>query len=1186
MRRSALPSYALDAAAAAPAGRHTRWWLLFYVVLGFYALTVLGSFVVGWAPQPPAPQQQQQVLLQQQRTVVDAAPVKVGTTDSNEPEEGWPAQELNGGETEEREMQRELEQQQEQQQEPQQQEGAAEDENAAAEVTTPALSELATATPSPTTTTPATTSPSTPEVQILAEKNVEIPTRQNDVVLVAANEDETRQEQPTPEPSETKASSQEGDEVKNPNQAEAEMQAPQEEWEVADSSKDEAAETPGPLATPMNAVTRPPVRRSHEFLQAMYLVHLPETKPPNPYFHVFPVGKDLPGEQAALVAGLRNNAADRDTWSVEGYQHEVDRLEGLKNEAKEETERLKLLIGATDKLIAEEKDRLEDKRAASTLDIRKHQPRKIRNRLKCMGWRQTGQCDPYGKREPNADLACNQIAQGGVSGYCEVLDEDTGELFRVMQLNCSSVRDHVVFSCAEAADFANFGLMAQGVYENALAQNESNPAKLLGNNGTGNGIVMVVYPKLLSSVFASISVLRSYNCTLPIELWISQPEVVRTPSMRPTLEMLQQRFANVTVETIIDPTIAGFSTKIHAVQHSKFENVLFLDADNVPVRDPTFLFESNEFLEHGAIFWPDFWHPEKTIFNIQRESLLWELVDLPFVDMFEQESGQVLINRKRAALALEVLMFYAYHRPSHFERLVLAHGDKDLFRLAWMKTHTPYYMMPFPPAAAGVERGTYKKQFCEVSVGDGEEIMFPANRTAVQRMMSYEDIKKKYQIGIQPSGALFKEFESCYGAEANVIGNYNLTKFEDLPFANLEQELIDYAHEGALLMAQAQGRMRYCALSTSAMVLLRLLSLLLLLLPLASAQQCAHFAQDDLLSRLETRVPKCLGACVSSSALSTLTERFVANDFDRRQPLALVLFSNSSDLLHALAGAVGSSLFGTSRSPHTVQRVDFRALLEPARASNYDIKQTLRSALTGPLRACPERSLFVLDNVQALDDSALPVLDVFLDPLNGKRAQFQHYVEGKASRVYDCANSVFLFLYKVTASLSPLDGGESGPGSTSKWREFLMQQWTRAEGTLEEFTPQAFVGRLTDALAVFPPESEDSIDESYEEFKKTREWRQMCELQTIEKEDRDAQADSSSGDFGGAAMSLVAENVAAAAPMIPGALVMLSIPAYLLILTRAKRWNGEITKQRERGTIHRRSGGSNNRRKKRKTRSK
>eukprot|EP00644_Phytophthora_capsici_P008802 jgi/Phyca11/504086/fgenesh2_kg.PHYCAscaffold_6_\ len=185
---------------------------------------------------------------------------------------------------------------------------------------------------------------------------------------------------------------------------------------------------------------------------------------------------------------------------------------------------------------------------------------------------------------------------------------------------------------------------------------------------------------------------------------------------------------------------------------------------------------------------------------------------------------------------MEVLMFYAYHRPSHFERLVLAHGDKDLFRLAWMKTRTPFYMMPFPPASAGTERGTYKKQFCgmtmvqfdvegnvlflhrnakkldgkvdkldpmywthlqsfkweqEVSAGD-EDIVFPANRTA---------------IGIQPSGVLFKEFESCYGAESNVVGNYNLTKFEDLPFANLEKQLIDYAHEAAILMARVQGRM-------------------------------------------------------------------------------------------------------------------------------------------------------------------------------------------------------------------------------------------------------------------------------------------------------------------------------------------------------------------------------------------
>jgi alpha 1,2-mannosyltransferase len=877
MRRpasSALPSYAPEGrravadsaptATTAHAGR-SRWWLLFYVVLGFYALTVLSSFVVGWAPEPSTQLQQQvqherpQVLQHLQKVVV-AGPIKVETTakDPHEPEEGWPVKDSGHGE-EEGDVLRGL---------GQEQRGEEEHTAAAAdEVAAPDIIEKAAETPTATdataqarTTAPATTSPSIKGVQSVSKKDVEIPTRQSDVVLLAANEEEQQQEtmgeDATTQPDDMNVPTNGETDVpatlKDPNEAEAEMQAPQEKWEVEDAVKNEATETPRPLSTPESVETRPPVRRSQEFFKAMDLVHIPETKPPNPYFHVFPVSKNAPGNDATLLAGLRNDAADRDSWTVEGYQHELDRLEGLKREANEETERLKLLVAAADKLIVEEKDRLEEKRAASTLDIRLHQPRKIRNNLKCMGWRQTGQCSPYGKREPNSDLACNQIAQGGVSGYCEVLDQDTGELFRVMQLNCSSVRDHVVFSCAEAADFANFGLMAQNVFESAQAQNAAEPLKLLGNTGKGNGIVMVVYPKLLTSAFASISVLRSYNCTLPIELWISQPEVVRTPSMRTTLDMLQQRFSNVTVETIIDPTVAGFSTKIHAVQHSKFENVLFLDADNVPVRDPTFLFESQEFREHGAIFWPDFWHPEKTIFNIQRDSLLWELVDLPFVDMFEQESGQILINRKRAAEALEVLMFFAYHRPSHFERLVLAHGDKDLFRLAWMKTHTPYYMMPFPPAAAGTERGTYKKQFCgmtmvqfdidgnvlflhrnakkldgkvdkldptywthlqvfkweqDVGVGDGEDIVFPANRPAVQRLMSYEDIKQKYQIGIQPSGVLFKEFESCYGAEANVVDNFNLTKFEDLPFANLEQHLIDYAHEAALLMAQAQGRM-------------------------------------------------------------------------------------------------------------------------------------------------------------------------------------------------------------------------------------------------------------------------------------------------------------------------------------------------------------------------------------------
>jgi hypothetical protein len=35
--------------------------------------------------------------------------------------------------------------------------------------------------------------------------------------------------------------------------------------------------------------------------------------------------------------------------------------------------------------------------------------------------------------------------------------------------------------------------------------------------------------------------------------------------------------------------------------------VIYLDADNIPLRDPAFLFESSEYNATGALLWQDFW---------------------------------------------------------------------------------------------------------------------------------------------------------------------------------------------------------------------------------------------------------------------------------------------------------------------------------------------------------------------------------------------------------------------------------------------------------------------------------------------------------------------------------------------------------------------------------------------------
>lgn len=50
-----------------------------------------------------------------------------------------------------------------------------------------------------------------------------------------------------------------------------------------------------------------------------------------------------------------------------------------------------------------------------------------------------------------------------------------------------------------------------------------------------------------------------------------------------------------------------FQIKAAAVINSSFKEILYLDSDNLPAQDPTFLFETKEFKNTGALFWPDFW---------------------------------------------------------------------------------------------------------------------------------------------------------------------------------------------------------------------------------------------------------------------------------------------------------------------------------------------------------------------------------------------------------------------------------------------------------------------------------------------------------------------------------------------------------------------------------------------------
>jgi len=416
--------------------------------------------------------------------------------------------------------------------------------------------------------------------------------------------------------------------------------------------------------------------------------------------------------------------------------------------------------------------------------------------FECLGWRQTSDCDPNGIREEQNDKGCGEEIRGGISGYCEVRNITSGKIFHTIVSTCKGLRGHAAFTCNMAKDFMDYSIVATTYQHTPTAvvptETKAEPTK---------GIVMAVYLNILPGAYAVIKQIRSYGCNLPIELWYKPDEVQPT---HPILVELVNNF-NAVLKKIDDPRAYRFFVKPYAVYYSDFDNVLLLDADNFPVRDPTYLFDEPIFKEKGAIFWPDFWRPANTMFQLTKESVLWELTGIAYVDMFEQESGQVLINRRQHTAALEVLIFYAMHEPRLLTDMKLVWGDKDLFRFAWLKSSSTFHMIERPPGSLGIHHPT-KAMYCGLSMVqydvEGEILFFHRNHAKLhsdteaslswthlqefERNENIDDYFIEYWDGNEDFGTY------CFGRRYYVGTKYNVTPMNETKFIGLETRLLEH----------------------------------------------------------------------------------------------------------------------------------------------------------------------------------------------------------------------------------------------------------------------------------------------------------------------------------------------------------------------------------------------------------
>lgn len=193
--------------------------------------------------------------------------------------------------------------------------------------------------------------------------------------------------------------------------------------------------------------------------------------------------------------------------------------------------------------------------------------------------------------------------------------------------------------------------------------------------------------KYFGCAFACAYILRQLGCKLPIEFWYLD-EYEMDNKMKNLCDKHNITYVNATnyaKNHDLNPRILnGWELKPFATMYCDFKEVLYLDADNIPVSNPTYLFDEPEYKKLGAIFWPDL--PPSTKVEWLPE-ICWQNVGLEYRNEPDFETGQYLINKEQCYKELKLTVWMNEH-SDWFYKFVF--GDKSTFHLAWRKCGTEY----------------------------------------------------------------------------------------------------------------------------------------------------------------------------------------------------------------------------------------------------------------------------------------------------------------------------------------------------------------------------------------------------------------------------------------------------------------------------------------------------------------
>ncbi len=218
-----------------------------------------------------------------------------------------------------------------------------------------------------------------------------------------------------------------------------------------------------------------------------------------------------------------------------------------------------------------------------------------------------------------------------------------------------------------------------------------------GRRYQGRGVVIAGGgERYFPALYVTVRALRHVGCTLPIQVWYLGRNGEMPRSRKGMLGGFGVECIDADEVRKKHPArmLDGWELKVFATLHSSFQEVLFLDADCYPCRNPEFLFDLDEYRRAGAIFWADC--------VLVDDRLKWAAFGLDDPKRLGSiESGQYVIHKQLSWKALNLAWFYNDHSDYYYR---YCYGDKHTFEAAWNYQRQPFVM--FTPIAH-VEKAGY-----------------------------------------------------------------------------------------------------------------------------------------------------------------------------------------------------------------------------------------------------------------------------------------------------------------------------------------------------------------------------------------------------------------------------------------------------------------------------------------------